>query len=244
MREPAHHLICAGKALTAGQRGAVDQDDREAERACGVNLGARACAAAVFGDDERYALIAQKREIAFIGERAAGDDGLGAWKGQRRIGRIDEANEVVVLGPRGKAGDMLFSDGEKDACGRSGQRGNSGVDIGHALPPVALGGLPRRALKRGQSDARFGAGFGGVVAHLGGKRMGGVNHMGDVFVLQVGREAFRPAKPAKTRGQRLRLGRACAARVGKDGIGTALEQCAGKGAGFGCAAKKENARHV
>lgn len=135
MSEPAQHRLGGLDARTRRDRGPVDQHDRQTQLPRGIELGARALAACVLGHDPLDLVTAQKLQILGQREGAAGGDRLRPGQGQR-IGRIDEAQQVVMLRPAREGREMQAPDGEEDPRGRLGQRLGGGLDRGDADPAV------------------------------------------------------------------------------------------------------------
>ncbi len=243
-REPCHDLFQRFGRVAGRQGGAVDQDDGQAQGAGGDQFRFRAAAACVLGDDMGDGVVAQKGRVAGGGEGAFGDKGGAQGQGKRGLGRIDEAQQVVVLRFGGERLKRLLADGEEDACRCVGQGGDGGFGILHMRPAVAFARRPGVAFVGEKRGARFGAGGEGVPAHLCGEGVGGVDHMGDRLGADIGGEALGPAKAADAGGQGLCHGCYRAAGVGKDGIYAKGRQMRGKVAGFGRAAEQKDACHV
>ena len=84
-----------------------------------------------------------------------------------------------------------------------------------------------------------------IPTHLRGKRVCGVNDMGDVMILDVRGQTVHAAKAPHPMRDRLWARVVDAPRIGKGRLNTAIGQGARKGTGFGCAAKnKEVGAHV
>lgn len=109
---------------------------------------------------------------------------------------------------------VLTPDSQKDAARRGWQCVQGSVEVGHAMPVVARFGTPGWALQCQQRHASLGAGFNGVMAHLRGKGVGGVDHVRDVLLAQKVRQPLGPAEAAHAGGQRL-----CDRLRGAPGVG-------------------------
>jgi len=189
-------------------------------------------------------MVAQKRGIGGGVEGATVDHDRRLRQGRRRLGRIDEAQQVMVLRFGGKGGERLLADGKEDAGRIVGQRRDGGGDIRHVPPVITRLRLPRRAFQRDQGRCGFRAGGDGVPAHPCGEGVGRVDDMGDAFVPQIIGQPRHPAEAAHAHGQGLGDGRIRAACIGKDGIHPRIGQGAGQTARLGRAAEEEDARHV
>ncbi len=242
MTKPVHHLRNSGEAGPFGQGRAIDHDDPQAQYAGGGQFGVGPAAAGVFGDDDVNVVILQQREVVGVVERAAGDDGGGLGQ-QGFARRVDEPQKVVVLRRCGKHVQVLAADGKEDLRRDAGQGFDCILNALHGVPDVALLRLPRGAFKGGKGHGQSLTGGGGMVAHLRGKGMGGVNHMGDFVVCKIGRQAGDTAKAANPLGQGLLYGINGASGIGKDGVDLGRRQGLGQQARLGCAAQQKDAVH-
>jgi len=243
MTKPGHHIGDLRKDPARRQGGPVDQDDRQAQNARGFQFGGGACATGVLGDDMADAMFAQQGKIAGQIKGATGDDGGGIGQGQGAFGRINQAQQVMVLWLGGKGRKRLFADGQKHPRRAVGQGGDRGRDVGNVGPAVTGLSLPRRALQHRQRHIRLGAGRNGIAAHLRGERVGGVNDMADAFRLEIGHQPRHPAKAADPDRQRLRHRRGGTACIGIDRFHPRAGKGAGQQAGLGGAAQKKDACH-
>ena len=247
MTQPAQHLGHRARHLPRGlvwlraQVRSRDQYDGQAQGLGCVNLGARTAAAGVFGDDMRDMMGAQQVQITLQGERPARDDRRRI--GQRQhAGRIDQAQQIMVPGLCGESGKVLFADGQKHPRRGLGQGGDGRCDIRNEMATGEP--TPGRALEPQQGDIGSGTGGDGVAAHLRGKRVGGIDDMGDAFRNQPGVQALDAAETANPCWQVLGSRRVGASGIGKHRVNAAHGQCPGEGAGFGCAAQQKDALHV
>lgn len=241
--QPCHDFGQRSGNGAGGYGGAVDQDDRNAQGSGGVELGARTRAAGVLGDDMGDAVIAQKGGVGGFVEGAFADKGRAVGQGKRRFGCVDKAQQVMVLRFDGEGVQGLLANGEKDAGGGVGQRACGGFGGWNTGPAVGGRGAPRGAFEGQKRGSGLRAGGYGVAAHLRGEGVGGVDHMGDAFGLQVVRKSFGAAEAAGAGGQGLGHGRVGASGVGKDGVHSLRGEFAGKLARFGGTAEEKDARH-
>ena len=243
MTQPAQDGIGILKDQTLWQRRPIDQDYRQRQFPRGIKLGARALTARILGDDMADAMVPQQGQIARQIKRAARDDRM-CVRQRQRAWRIDKAQQVMMLRPCAKRGQMQLADGQKHTGRGFGQRGKRACDIGHMGPAIGSSGHPGRTLQRGQRDTGFAAGGRGVPAHLGGKGMCRIDDMGDAFAAQKPHQPLNPAKAADACGQRLRDRGLGAPGIGKHCIHPCVRQSAGQTAGLCGAAQKKDARHV
>ena len=241
--QPGHDL---GGAAGDGARGdgrAVDQDDRQGKISGGGQLGFGPGATGVLGDDDVDAVVGQQRTVAFGGEGAPRDHGMGIGQGQGFGRWVDKAEKVVVLRGLGEGRKVLATDGEEDAARGLAQCGNGGFKVGDVGPVVAFTRQPGRAFEGDQGRSGFRASSDGVRAHLRGEGVGRVDDMSDGFGPEVGLQAFDAAKAADADRQGLGDGGFGATGVGIDGIHARSGEGAGHLRGFGGSAQKKDARH-
>lgn len=243
MINPIQHLFHRRTDAAGRQAGPVDQDHWQTQHAGRIEFRARATAAGVLCHDHPDPVFTQQRSVGLDIKGTAGDDRLCTWHWQRGLGWVNEAQQVKMLGPRGKGGKVLLADGQKDPRRCLGQRSAGCSEIGRMGPAIPLPGLPRWPFERTKNGAGAGAGGNRVGAHLGGKWMGRVDHMGDRLSRKIGLQPLDPAKAADAGGQWLGLGRAGAAGIGKHRVIAARGKSGGKGAGLGRAAQKQDACH-
>jgi len=112
MTEPLHHLGDAFHVRPLGQSRSRNHDHGQAERAGRVDLGARAIAAGIAGDDPRDAARSHHFELAVKRERSARHDHI-RREGQGSFGRIDKTQRVSMLRPRREWRDVLAADGKE-----------------------------------------------------------------------------------------------------------------------------------
>ena len=107
MSEKLHHLIDGPCDPARGKMWAIYQDYMQSERARGIKLGPRPRAARILRDDHVDPMRDQQRPVRCFAERTTGDNRLGVGQGQRGRGRVDEAEEVMVLRPLGERIEVL-----------------------------------------------------------------------------------------------------------------------------------------
>lgn len=242
--QPVHRCLHRRDHLPLRQPRPVDHQDRQAEGSGSGDLGNRALATGVLGDDQPGLVLAQKRGIAGHIERPARHDHLGLRQGQRTGRRIDKAQKVVMLRLGGEGVQMLPPDGKEHAARRAGKGRNGGGNVGYMVPMVTFARHPRGAFQREKRCFGRGAGGNGIAAHLGRERVGGVDHMGDFFGLEIGAKALHAAKAADPHRDRLVQGCVRPACVGIDAGQARLGDGARQKARLGGAAEKKDACHV
>lgn len=240
MTQPRQNLGHRGHNATRRQRRPVDHDNAQAQRTGGEYLGLGPRATCIFGDDMGDLVGLQKGGIASTVKRAARDDDASLWQGQRTR-RVNQPQQVVVLGFGGKAVEVLLANREKNPRRRIWQSGHCRCHVGHMDPIIPRFGPPRGALQDQQLHPARKAGVNGVPAHLGGKGMGGIDNMCDAIGPHIVTQAHHTAKAAHARGQGLQHGMRRAPSIGKDCGHTLCGKGRGKLAGFGGSAQQEGA---
>ena len=240
--KPGEDFCRLGNGFRWRQNGAVDQPDRQAERACGLEFRVRALAAGVFGDDQIAAMPPQKRKIAGEIKGAARDFNRDARQGQRCLGRIDKAQEIVMLRLAGKGRQMQPSNGEKHPARRRPEPHSGGFEIGEACPVITGRRRPGWAHQPDQRRAGQGRRRMGVMAHLRGKRMRGVDQMRDLMLAHPDGKPFGTAETAGSDRDGLGARRLCPTGIGQRGPDPAIRHQAGELARLARAAKNEKVR--
>lgn len=234
---------CDFRAL--GQFGPVYHNDRQAQRAGSFDFGRRASASCVFANNDIDAMFPKQRRVPSDVKRAARHHNRVAGQGRRRIGRVNQSQDVVVLRLCRELVQMQPSKRQHHALRRAVQRGDGACHVGNNSPVVTRHGLPGRARQCHQMRPGFVAGLRSVPAHLRGKRVRGINNMADVMVANVLRQTFSASKTTFTARDRLRFRIGDASRVAEGRSQTTRGDKLRQGAGLGCAAQnKEVLRHV
>lgn len=244
MTEPRHHGLHAGGTPPLRHFGPRNHDDRKAETARRIDLGAGACAARVARHHPRHGFRMHELEIAFFGERTAGDDDVGVRQRQRPIRLVDEAQNVAVLGLGREAFQMLPAYGEEHTCRDLGQCLRRRLQIRHSDPAVAIPLAPRRAHQGDERRFSRSASRNRVPAHHTGKGMGGIDDVRDPFVSNGADKSARSAKTARANWQRLIDGHLRSAGIGIDRIEARICQGLGESVRVTRSAQNENARHA
>lgn len=244
MTEPRHHRVDARSALAFRHLGPRNHNDRKAETARRIDLGAGARAARVARHHPRHGFRMHEFDVALFGEGAARDDSLGIRQRQRPIRLIDEAQKVAVLRLGREAFQMLSADGEEHGR-RSVRKGvRRRLQIRHSDPAVAVPLAPRRAHQGDERRFSRSASRNRVPAHHTGKGMGGIDDMRDAFVSNGAGKSVRAAETARANWQRLVDGYSRSAGVGVDRIDARTCQGLGESVRVTRSAQNENARHA
>ena len=242
MTKPHQDLGHVLHAQPLGQLRPRDHNDGQAERAACIDLGARAIAAGIAGDNPGDAARSQHLQLTVKRERAARHDDI-SLKWQCALGRIDKSQCVRVLRLLGERGDMLSADCEEDARRSLGQGRNGGREIRDLIPLITGHFDPRGAFESDQRRSRFGTGRDRIAAHLRRKGVGGVDDMRDTFLPDVIGKSAHAAKAAGAGRQRLSGRRASAAAIGIDRIDAGARDLSGEQIRIIGSAQNEGARH-
>ncbi len=181
----------------------VDHDDGQAEHPCRIDLRTRACASRIFGDNQVDAVRAHQGEIAVQREGAAIDQQMMVRQRGQRFGRIDEAEQIMMLRLGGEGFNMHASERQHNAAGRPVERADGARNIGDMGPAVALPRLPFRAGEHEMGHPRLPRGDGGIGADNRGEGVGRVDEVGELFRLQISRQPLSTAKAADAHRHRL-----------------------------------------
>lgn len=243
MRQPVQNLRRGPQFRSFRNFGSIDHKDGQPQGARRIQLGPRATAARILGHNQLGAMAAHQLNIALNSERPARD--LDVRVGHRHPVRlIHQTQQVVVLGLGREVVQMHTAHGKEHALSRTVQRLDSSVDIRDTDPIVCLSFHPRRARQCSQRRVRLGAGLRGVPAHLRGKGVRGVDHMGHAMVADVTCQPFGPTKAANTGWQRLRARIVDTPRVRIGRVKPLFRHSFGQSIGLGCAAKNKEVGHV
>ena len=243
MIQPVQHGAKGAGDGAVGCCRAGDQDHRQMQAACRLQLGQRAGAAGVFGDDMGDGMAAHQGHVGFNREGATIKDHFGIWHRQRGTGRIDQAQQVEMLGLGGEGGQGLLADG-KEYPRRVGRQGsNRRLGIGHMLPVIARLRQPFASFMGDQRGLGHRASLNRVTADLGGEGMRCIDDMGNPCVNNVVGKAVYAAIAAKTGWQGLRHRIFGAPGVGKYGVDVCGCKGMCKGRSLGGATQKEDAHY-
>jgi hypothetical protein len=246
MIKPAHRLADGGYRRHVQRRRPSQQDNRYSQRARRSDLAIGRPAAAVLRHDHLNGVRGEKPAFLLFGEGSAIENIVSVRDGERRIYRINAANDVVVLGRRGEMRDFLAADREKHFSGLPSQRTRSLQHVSDLCPLIAGNRRPRWPAQGNQRCN----GLLGRVQRMGRHRrcirMGGVDQSADPMGAQVFNEAGCSAKPPRSSGHSLsqRRGRATGQRQSDRHVGTGGELLAQQSRLRGAAKNEDVLFHV
>jgi len=223
--------------------GTVDQNDRQAQGAGSQKFSLRARAASVFRHDQINTMVAQKGGIPVQFERPPRNHSLRVRQGQRPLGRVNQAQQIMVLWSGGESIQRLLANRQKHPRGLFRQRRDRPGQIGHQPPIITSPGTPWHTLKRRQGHASQGTGCYSIRAHPGRKGVGRIHNARDLFSCQEIHQAIDTAKPTDPCGQGLRHRRGSASGIGKQRLIAPGGKGPRQGRGFAGSAQNKGFRH-
>lgn len=245
MTQPGHHLSHAMRLCPGRDVGPINHNDRQAKRPRCRDLGISSGAARVFRNHEINTVLLNEFSVVRFRKRSARHQHMVIGKRWGAFGCVHKAQQIKMLGVRGKVAQMHATNSQHHPTRRDIKRRGSTSDIGHAGPIVP--GLldPRGAGQRNQRYLRLRTGKGGVAAHLRRKWVGGVNYMCDFFGLQIIGQPVDTTKAADTLAQGLAFGTFDATCKTYDALQFVSGRGVGKGSRFGGPTKdQEVGAHV
>ena len=242
--KPVQHALNRGADRPWGQGRAVHHHDRQAQFSRRHELRLGALATCILGHDDLRAMVAHQGKVILVAEWPAAQYHPGIGQRQRLTGRIDQAQEVMMLRRRGEVAKALAADGKENTGRLHGQGCGSLLSALHRDPVLTRPGHPGGALQSHQGNSREFSGFHRVLRHLRREGMRGIDHMCDALVVQEGHQSLNAAKSPNALGQGLADRGLGAPGIGIDACHPRLGQGAGQVSCFGGAAQKKDARHV
>ena len=217
MTEPAQHFANRLDRFPRGNQRTAHHHDSQPQFARGFDLGESAIAAGVAGDHDVDAVIGEHRAIARKVERSARHDQFRLQR-QGRARRIDQPDQIEVLGVAREWRELHPADAEKHPPGRNAQGLRRRGEIIDLDPAVAGHALPGQPLQRQQRYAGDRTGRDRMPAHLRRERMGGVDHARNLLVAEIVCQPIDATKTAETPGDRRRRWAFGAAGIRQHGI--------------------------
>ena len=240
MTQPGQHFLGAAGFCPCGNDRSVDHQNRHAQLSGGNQLGLGPLAARVLAHQQVDGVIPQQPHVALRAERSAIDHQTMVRQGWRLVGRIDKAQQVVMLWLGGKCLYMHPPQREHDPAGWPRQSGHGFVNIGNIAPAIARTRRPGRAGERDMPGAYQPGRCDRVGAHRCSEGMRGINQMRHPVLAQIIGQPLDSAKAADAHRHGLRVGGLRPAGVTqrcRDALG---RQQTRQGAGFGGAAQKKD----
>ena len=211
MIQPRDHFVHGLDRGRIGRRGPAQYDHLDAERARRCDFAVARGAAAVLGDHRIDRVRAHQRAIVGCAERSAIGDIADARQGQRRLDRIDAADQIQMLRSRGQWLEFRAAERDKDPARRLAQPAHGIGDINCFDPAIPGNSAPCRPAQRNQRHARLMRRGGGICRDDIRVGMGRVDKGVDPFLIKIFAKTDSAAEAAAANRRRLwrrRLGAA------------------------------------
>ena len=211
MIEPGNSLgdRCNGRAIR--YRRSLEHEYGDAKRSCGGNLAVRGISPAVLRNNGIYARRFEQLPIAVLRERPTREDVMRMRHFERRVHRVNTADEVVMLWRAVEWRQLLPPNSEKDTPRLLSQRTHSALRVRDSDPEIAIRRRPGRSAqtedRRGSARSRR-CSVGGNSFSI---RMRRIDEEVDALSAQIFGESRGSPKPTNPDGNRLRSGRCCSA---------------------------------
>jgi len=175
MIKPAHRFSDGSYRRHVQRRRPSQQYHRYSERTCRSNLAIGRRTTAVFRHDDVDGVRAKQLSFLLFRKGSAIEDIVSVRDGERRIYRIDAANQVVM--PRGncKMRYFLATDREKHFSGLLSQRIRGLPHVADFRPLIAGHRRPRRPAQRDQGCSSLPGGVQRMGRHRRCIRMSGID---------------------------------------------------------------------
>lgn len=201
--KPVHNRVGGTELQPFRQSGSIDHYDRKPQSARGVQFGDSAIPARIFAHHYVNAIVLKKRDVTRNIKRSACDGDRLMRQFQIRARLINEPQNVVMLGLRGKIFDMHAPQREHHSLGISRKRINRIGDALNAGPSVPLRFCPSWTCQCCQWDRKRVACVRRVGAHLSREWVRRVHNVGDCVVSQVSGQSVRATEATNACRQRL-----------------------------------------
>ena len=241
--KPVHHPGHAVADQPIGERRSGDHDDRQAKLAGGQKFRLCPRSTGVFSNDSVDLVQAQQVQIVTFRERPARDDRGLVRHRKRAMGWINQAQQIMVLRLAREICQMPTTNGKEHPARRTGQGGSRRRNIWHMCPAIPRFRGPGEAFQRDEDGGRRRSSLNRVAADLGGKGVGRVDQMGDLFAGQIVGQPLHPAKSAGPNRDRLLRRVGDAPGIGQGGGQPGPAQRHGQQARLGRAAKDQDVGH-
>ncbi|EXL09989.1 hypothetical protein BG36_18380 [Aquamicrobium defluvii] len=181
----------------------ADHDHLDAERPCRRDLAMAGRPAAILGDDGIDAMGGQQFALRLLRERSTRQNVECIGNRQRRLDRIDAADEVEVLRGSREGTRLLPADAQKHAARPGPEHPHRTRHIVRERPAVAVPLFPARTTQRQYRDTRLLRRFsriGGNARRIG---MRGIDQQIDPLFRQITRQPLRATEAANAHRHRL-----------------------------------------
>ena len=211
MIEPRDHFVHGLDRRRIGRRGPAQHDHIDAERARCGDLAVCRGPAAVLGDYRIDSVRAHQRAVIGRAERAAVGDIIDARQRQRRLDRIDAADQIKVLRRPAQWRQFGAAERDKDPAWPLTESVYGISDIKHFGPAIPGNSAPWRPAKCNQRHARLARRGGGICRNDIRVRMRRVDESVDPLLAKIHGKTGNAAEAAGSNRHRLRRRRLGAA---------------------------------
>lgn len=222
MIQPLEYGICGEQLGPVWDAGAVDHYDGQAQSPGSGEFRVGCRATSILGHDDLDFVQLHQQQISGFGERPAIHDNVGVRQGQLSLGRVDQTQQIVVLGVGREVGQMHPTHGQHDVLCWPVQCIDGTCDVGHMGPVIASYSAPFFTGECGEWNACDAATFDCIDAHLAGEGVRGVDHLGDVVIFDINGQPVCTAKSPDPLGQGLADGPVYASREGHSSLDAAI----------------------
>lgn len=220
----------------------ADHHHLDTKRSCRGDLAVGRLATAVLGNDDVDTVLDQQTTLIRLVEGPASQQIVDMGNAERRLDRVDAAQEIVVLGSRFENTNVLAPKRQENTPSGATERNGSICSIVHFRPAVTLLPFPAGAAQSQDRHTGKPRGFGGIVGNARRIGMRRIDQKIGLYTLQVGCKAFGAAEAADPRRHLLgnRVFRAPCQRKGQVDVGS-CRQPTGQLPGLYGSAQDENA---
>lgn len=243
MTQPHQHIFRAIVLKAARNGGAVDHQDGQSQFPRGDQFSLGAAPSCILADDHIDGVSLHQCAVSCSGEWPAINNQAVTRQNGRLFGRVDETQQIVMLGLGGKGFYMHPAQRQHDAAGLSCQRGDRAVDVGNAGPSIPGDRLPGPPSQGDMVHASEPGSRDGMTAHRRGKGVCGVYQMGDAMVVQIIHQPRHTAKTTDSHWHWLSEGRVCPSGVAECRRDALCCEQSGERACLTRAAQQENMLH-
>jgi hypothetical protein len=245
MIEPGNRSLDRFDRRCFWRRGAAQHDDAKPERARRGNFAVSGIAAAVLRYDNVDRVRSQQGAIVGLAERPSRSNVGRVVQRQRRIHRIDAADQIMMLRRANERCKFVAAKRNKDAARFVADSDHRRGGIAYLGPAIACNGGPGRPAQRHERHAGLARGRYGIGRNDACIGMGRVDQRADALLDEIIGEARSAAKAADTNryGMRHRRSRAAGERQ-RNLDAAALGETFAEQTTLRCAAENKDAVHV
>jgi len=211
MIEPVERILQCFDGRRRRRRRAAQHNHANAQRARSGDLAVGGAAAAVLGDHGLDAMLGHQRPVIRFTEWAATSHVSHVWQKQRRIDRVDAADQIKVLRGLVEWRKLVAAERNKDAARHCLKRAHCLTHVAYFGPSVASGRDPWRSPQHQQRDAGLAGSFDGIVGYDASIGMRGIDQKTNALARQIVGESRSAAEATAAHGHGLACRRSGAA---------------------------------